>query len=1415
MSAITVRYVPPSELSVGDPELLLKATTLVRKWIPQYQRADGTFVAAHYKLVHQADDHDPAKVLAGQGTYSQKLAHKQLSKQAWWHAQPDEHKVLHVQAHATDIQHADSAKAQLAVMKKNAAAGKAPTPAQLKFYAALPEADAVAIVQALKDKGAPREVLQKLIAQHPAGAAALKADAAPPAPVAAPEPAPAPQPAPAAPVPPPLDHGVLNIAGKTNSIDAELDKFKAQQEAKAKAEAKAASVQKKTDKAAAKELFAQVGAAMIEKMAPGIAKKQGLTEAAAKKAIGATLDDLVKWQPATFLDLAGKFQEEQSKQAAEPAASGAAPAAASTPAQAKAPTWAAYTNTTGSHNKFWAVAVVPNADGSALVITRYGPIGGKGQTTTKHVSSLVAANAMRSLLLNQKKANGYLPSDAGAHPALAKPIEMPAPAAAAAPAPASAQVDAPAIPSADGWQKVGGQLGSNAGFVAIDPAGQKWYVKTPNSEAHARSELLASKLYDLAGVKAAQLQAVTVGGKLSIASKWEDGTAKAAPGAHAALEGAREGFAVDAWLANWDALGVDSTNIQSVDGKASRIDVGGALEYRAQGQLKGEKFGTSVPELASMRDPKVNAQTAAVFGKMTDAEVAKSIQEHVAKVSDDAILTAVRAEGPGGGAARAALAQKLIARRQYLLGWASQHLPKAAEAPAPAPAANPVEKPQRETGPKDGDTKQGADGTLVFKDGRWHKQEAAEPAPAFVDDEDAEAAIANAPTKDEAVKLAAAYVAKQPTQEAKDKAFFNAAMSLKQGGHFALGSSAGVAITAEIDGANAKAAAAAAAAAAPPPVIKPLSMPEFSDGSVVPTPGKQGPAAYYEGIATKIMNAAESGDLKLLQEMKQKGQNAANKTWKGKTPNSKKLLALHAEAVQLAQSVKAKAPTPSAPAPAPEAAAKPQRVVGAVPAGAPSPAPAAAAEPSATKTAQLMAAIEDAMLPPSNTNHGPVNKKLMAMHAAARKGDLAALQAMTFGSNSYAKKMAKLHAQLVEAMGGQAAPAGAPPAPKVTGAKKKGDTSWVKLRPGEKIVDSGREYGVEWATVEVPAKGHDPDAFPPLPLFNKSSKAHVNNANAVLASEILDEAKSGKLTAAQLKAKTFDAIAKDTGLPTGAKVSVFSHPASQINELVTQVHAELEAQQHPTQKVVHNGSLAGGYSKAMASIASKVKVVAYEKFKSWAHKAADYLVLDKAAGAILAVPPAGQFKETDGESGPMAAFKAKSMAAYQKMAAPLQQALKQYTGSAYHDWNRAMRKGELESSHWDSSKNLRKAFDECAQELPEGIILWRGIGVGGDTYGSVVGGVIQDGSVQSCSYGDSPAFSSKETLLRIHVPAGVRAVHATAFSNFGKGEREIIIDRQVRYAVVKVTKYDNFKPDGSNKSFGKKTVVDLIALPHE
>jgi hypothetical protein len=116
---------------------------------------------------------------------------------------------------------------------------------------------------------------------------------------------------------------------------------------------------------------------------------------------------------------------------------------------------------------------------------------------------------------------------------------------------------------------------------------------------------------------------------------------------------------------------------------------------------------------------------------------------------------------------------------------------------------------------------------------------------------------------------------------------------------------------------------------------------------------------------------------------------------------------------------------------------------------------------------------------------------------------------------------------------------------------------------------------------------------------------------------------------------------------------------------------------------------------------------------------------------------------------------------------------------------------------------MRKAFHKAATDLPEGIILHRGIGVGGDTYKSVVGSVIQDGSFQSCSYGKNAAFSYHPSQLRIHVGKGVKAVMATTFSKFGSAEREVILHPNTRYVVLSV------------ENVGGKNVVNVLALPHK
>ncbi|HWQ09024.1 MAG TPA: hypothetical protein VN436_07955, partial [Holophaga sp.] len=219
----------------------------------------------------------------------------------------------------------------------------------------------------------------------------------------------------------------------------------------------------------------------------------------------------------------------------------------------------------------------------------------------------------------------------------------------------------------DGWKKVGHQSGSNPGGLYQDTSGKKWYVKFPKSVDHAKNELLASKLYGLAGIETPELKLVNDDGNVGIASAFTEGlqTDKEAL-QEGAAEGAREGFGTDAWLANWDSVGLVYDNmLLDQDGKAVRIDPGGSLLYRAQGSPKGAAFGNTVTEIDSLRDPKVNAQAASVFGNMTEADLKASVAPVLA-IPQESIRKTVMECGPGGEKEREALADKLIARQKDL-----------------------------------------------------------------------------------------------------------------------------------------------------------------------------------------------------------------------------------------------------------------------------------------------------------------------------------------------------------------------------------------------------------------------------------------------------------------------------------------------------------------------------------------------------------------------------------------------------------------------------------------------------------------------------------------------------------------------------------------------------------------------------
>lgn len=290
-----------------------------------------------------------------------------------------------------------------------------------------------------------------------------------------------------------------------------------------------------------------------------------------------------------------------------------------------------------------------------------------------------AINDTTPIVMNAKGGAGAGGTGTGVNPATAAtgtPIKVttgvqdvtpPTPATAAPKAPGLKPLP-PAGPAPDlsGAKKVGEQGGSNPGGMYEDASGKRHYVKQQKSQKHAQNEAMASALYRAAGVDTPPVHQIdgTVGnlsGSLT-ASEIVPGAQKFDPKNPAHVAAVRRGFAVDAWLGNWDVAGLSMDNIIiGADGRPHRIDLGGSLEFRAQGSPKGNAFGDTVGEIDTLRDPAKNPSAAKIFGGMTDEEMIDAM-EQVEAIDPAKIREIVKAQGGDP-----ALAEKLIKRREDIL----------------------------------------------------------------------------------------------------------------------------------------------------------------------------------------------------------------------------------------------------------------------------------------------------------------------------------------------------------------------------------------------------------------------------------------------------------------------------------------------------------------------------------------------------------------------------------------------------------------------------------------------------------------------------------------------------------------------------------------------------------------------------
>lgn len=261
---------------------------------------------------------------------------------------------------------------------------------------------------------------------------------------------------------------------------------------------------------------------------------------------------------------------------------------------------------------------------------------------------------------------------AAAAAALAPPSPLATPAGAGGPAP---DLDPDAL------VQIGPQKGSNPGGLYQDTTtGTQWYIKRPGNPEQARNEVLAGKLYQLAGIEVPDLRLTTQQGQVAIASRIIPGLSKGSP---AELAKAGDGFVVDAWLANWDVVGAGFDNLLLRGGVPVRVDTGGALRFRAQGGLKGSAFGPKVLELDTLRDAKTNPQAAAVFGQLTPAQL-EAGAARVLSITDEQIRKLVDDFGPLDAIERQKLAETLIARKADIAARFPNAVPASAAAKAQA-----------------------------------------------------------------------------------------------------------------------------------------------------------------------------------------------------------------------------------------------------------------------------------------------------------------------------------------------------------------------------------------------------------------------------------------------------------------------------------------------------------------------------------------------------------------------------------------------------------------------------------------------------------------------------------------------------------------------------------------------------------
>lgn len=967
------------------------------------------------------------------------------------------------------------------------------------------------------------------------------------------------------------------------------------------------------------------------------------------------------------------------------------------------------------------------------------------------------------------------------------------------------------------WKQVGPKPGGSAdGGVFRDQNGQLWLVKAyaKGGADQARSEVLAAHLYKAAGAHAPEMQLVDLGGKwgggIGVASKWVPDVKKLDPSSDADRALAAQDFAADCWLANWDAVGLSYDNIVIANGAAIRIDPGGSLDYRAQGTLKGKAFGDTVGEIETLRDPKVNPQAAHVFGSMTAADIVQSMQKVVA-VDDATITSLVEKYGPGDAKQRAALAAKLIARRNDMLAKLNALMPK--------PQADQVK-----TAPVDLKT-YGANVPFpkapegLPDDQVWpFINSAAKVNQALAADLDA---ILNGskPSALAAIDVATLNLANAGLKDGNAIAVIQGykyhamkAIDPTHGEPSALDDPKDVAAIqakyAQVSAAYLENIGAKAnsenlnAASLPEPPPAPKAAPGASaagkatgDGGAPAAPVFTGKSAdFYAKKAAELTAKAAVGDVEgimasLYMPKSDKAQSSANYLAYSKHYQA----ALeHAKAVQ-GKTGGVTDLTPPAP-----------KEVGTL-----TPPP---AMPAPFDVSKLVTA--------SNPNTKLVAKvqEMDAIAAKVAAGELSAADAAaqiatyTFGVNTYGKKAAAHQANLLAALGGTAAA-------KTGDASKAAAVATAAPKPEQPTFDPSRLKSPE-------QMGLDFENWGGVQGKGLSSKPAVNKANNEVVAAIYAVTQTGKPAhqiIADLKALTFKGIeggklSDGTPMVAGQDYPISKHPSQHVQGYAQGLIADIEYQLNPPKKWVARAG------DPFAALSDAAPVLSGEAAKS-ADRVGKFLVVGQ-TGKVdydsIGLPKADHLTWKNGKLTSQT-YAQQSVTNYDKLPITQQSAIVDYTGSSSSSINSKFWEGNPTGKAAAAAAGLKAA----SVELIPGTTLSRRISVDSAAVKALqasVGKVLQEPAIASTSI--NPDVFSGNVQFKMVVGPGVKGLYVGPGTGHAKGvkasnkaishyasEYEVILPPNHRIVIQGVRKAHSGDPDGFGNKPGDQWIVDALVLP--